>query len=74
MSRTYRNKPRCFRYPSTFPVIRMEMAAIDCLVEAFEVAPNRLANRGNPCGAIPTAYDDLSYDTRERSKPRGRKC
>lgn len=71
MSRTYRNRPRCFRHPSTTPIMRLEIAAREALADEGFVSPNRQRCRANPhSDAIPTAWDDLSYHTRERSKPK----
>jgi hypothetical protein len=39
-------------------------------IKELDVNPgNRLRSRANPNGSIPSNYDDLSYNTRERAKP-----
>jgi hypothetical protein len=68
MSRTYRRKPRCFRNPTTLGTQKLEQYANELLKETIFYS-NRLAIRANrSSGKIPSAYDDLSYNTREPTK------
>jgi hypothetical protein len=69
MTRTYRRQPRCFRNPTTLNTQKIEQRAKDELTEYGNCSSIRLRIRANKnSNAIVTAYDDIRYNTRERTK------
>jgi hypothetical protein len=67
MSRTYRKKPNCFRKPTTLGTQKKEQYANEEIKET-RFSSNRLSARANiSSGKLPSSYDDLSYNTRERT-------
>ena len=67
MSRTIKtNGVDFYRKPRTQNSRTMEQKAREELEENGYRIHNRLQNRANLHGSIPTAYDDLNYSTRHK--------